>query len=480
MKRRKPRFTSQIIENVNVIDAAAEGVAVAKPDERVIFIPFAAPGDVVDIEVIRKKKNFLEGRILSLKMASDKRTEPSCKHFGKCGGCKWQHLAYEWQLFYKHKQVKDNFERIAKVQYPEIQPVIGCDEQFFYRNKLEYTFSNRKWFTEAPAKGQESPVSANGLGFHLPGMFDRILDIEHCALQADPSNEIRLKIRDFALQHNFSFYDARTHEGLLRNLFIRNTLAGNLMVILVTGFEDEKTQNLLLPFIKKEFPQLTSLMWVVNTKKNDIINDLEIRLFAGEPFITERMKSPNDAQGELQFKIGPVSFFQTNSRQAQNLYQKAYEFADFKGDELVYDLYTGTGTIANFIARSVRFVIGIEYVPEAIADAFVNSKLNGITNTHFVAGDIAQVLTNDFVHEHGLPDIIITDPPRAGMHEKVIEQILSIAPKKIVYISCNPATQARDLQLLDVQYEIMKVQPVDMFPQTHHVENIVLLAKREC
>ncbi len=476
---RKPRYTPQIIENVSIIDAASEGVAVAKPNDKVVFIPYGAPGDIVDIEVFKKKKNYFEGRILQYKVKSDQRTSPVCSHFGLCGGCKWQHLSYDWQLFYKQKQVKDNFERIGKIEIPEIQPILSCNDQFYYRNKLEYSFSNRKWFTDGFPSNPDTPVNADGLGFHLSGMFDRILDIDKCYLQADPSNEIRLKIKEFAIKNAYTFHDARNHAGLMRNMFIRNTSSEDLMVILVFGEDDPRIESEMLPFVKESFPQITSLMWVLNEKKNDIINDLPIRLFNGLPYITEHMKSAVEGKDELQFRIGPVSFYQTNSRQAEKLYKTAFDFADFKGDELVYDLYTGTGTIANYIARSVKQVVGIEYVPEAIADAEVNSSLNQITNTRFFAGDMAKVLNDEFVLSNGSPDVIITDPPRAGMHEKVVDQILKIAAEKIVYISCNPATQARDLQLLDVKYKVIKIQPVDMFPQTHHVENITLLHKRK-
>lgn len=477
--RRKPRYTPQTIENVSIIDAASEGVAVAKPNDKVVFIPYGAPGDIVDIEVFKKKKNYFEGRILQFKKKSDQRTNPVCSHFGLCGGCKWQHLSYEWQLYYKHKQVKDNLDRIGKIQIPEIQAILSCKDQFYYRNKLEYSFSNRKWFTDGIPSNPDAPQNADGLGFHLSGMFDRILDIDKCYLQADPSNEIRLKIKEFAIKNKYTFHDARNHTGLMRNMYIRNTTAGDLMVILVFGEDDPRIENEMLPFVKESFPKISSLMWAINEKKNDIINDLPIRLYSGLPFITEKMKSPVESTHDLQFRIGPVSFYQTNSNQAENLYKKAYDFADFKGDELVYDLYTGTGTIANYIARSVKQVVGIEYVPEAIADAEVNSALNQITNTRFFAGDIAKVLNDEFVLSNGSPDVIITDPPRAGMHEKVVEQILKIEAKKIVYISCNPATQARDLQLLDTKYKVIKIQPVDMFPQTHHVENITLLHIRE-
>ncbi len=465
-----------LIENLEIIDAGAEGKAVGRWNEKVVFVPFAAPGDIVDVQVFKKKRSYYEAKITKIHQASSLRIKPECAHFGLCGGCKWQHLAYEEQLKYKQKQVKDSLDRIAKVSYPEILPIIGSENTFYYRNKLEYTFSNRRWLTDFdPSKEEGGPEDTNGLGFHLPGMFDKILDIEECFLQKDPSNKIRLAVKGYAIKNKLSFYNVRNWEGLLRNLLIRTSSTGELMVIVVFR-EDESSQiEGLMGFLKESFPEITSLMYVINGKRNDTISDLEIHLFDGNPFIMEEMNAPVEGQDPLRFKIGPISFYQTNSEQAFQLYKTAFEFAEFKGDELVYDLYTGTGTIANFIARFSRKVIGIEYVEEAVKDAFENAKLNGIDNVDFYAGDLAKVLDESFIEKHGKPDLIITDPPRAGMHEKVVRQILAVEPEKIVYVSCNPATQARDIAILNEKYEVKKVQPVDMFPQTHHVENVVLL-----
>jgi 23S rRNA (uracil1939-C5)-methyltransferase len=477
--RKKERRQPQFIEKVEIIDAGAEGMAIAKPDQKVVFVPFGAPGDIVDLQVIKRKKNFFEGKILHFHSYSEERTKPECTHFGHCGGCKWQHLDYTHQLRYKQKQVKDNFDRIGKFPYPEMKPIIGSPVQFYYRNKLEFTFSNRRWFVDGKQTEDTDAVSKNALGFHLPGMFDRILDIEKCFLQAEPSNKIRLAIKEFTTVKGYTYYDARNHDGLLRNLLVRNTIDGQVLVILVVSKEDPNVETELLPFIADRFPEITSLMWVVNPKKNDQIFDLEIRLFKGVPYIIEKMKAPGEGQPDLIYRIGPVSFYQTNAIQAEVLYKTAFDFADFKGEELVYDLYTGTGTIANYIARSVKQVVGIEYVEEAIRDAESNAELNGISNARFIAGDMAAVLNEDFVRQYGQPDVIITDPPRAGMHPKVVEQLIKIKSKKLVYVSCNPATQARDIALLSETYDVIAVQPVDMFPQTHHVENVVLLALKE-
>lgn len=461
-----------------IVDAGAEGAAVAKAGDRVVFVPFGAPGDVVDIEVFKKKKHYFEGRIRKIHSHSDKRTEPACIHFGLCGGCKWQHLAYEWQLFYKQKQVKDNLERIAKVDFPELQPIIRSADQYYYRNKLEFTFSNRKWLTDGAPSETHAPGDMNGLGFHLPGMFDRILDIEQCHLQGNPSNAIRLFVKKLAMENKLSFYNVKTHEGLLRNLIIRTTRGGDVMAILVTGYEDDVVTQTVLPAMAKAFPEVTSLMYVVNEKKNDSISDLPVHLFSGKPYITETMPAPVAGDKAISFRIGPVSFYQTNPIQAEKLYKTAFDFAGFQGHERVYDLYTGTGTIANYIAAYVKEVIGIEYVEDAVKDARANAELNEIGNTRFFAGDLAKLLTADFVAETGQPEVIITDPPRSGMHPKVIDQLLDIQASRIVYVSCNPATQARDLALLEPAYEIKAVQPVDMFPQTQHVENVVLLQLR--
>jgi len=467
-----------LFREVEILDAGSEGKAVARVEDRVVFVPFAAPGDIVDVQVYRKKRSFFEGKVVKIHRESNLRVTPECAHFGLCGGCKWQHLAYETQLHYKQKQVKDAIERIAKVPYKEFLPIIGSEKQYYYRNKLEYTFSNRRWLTSLDAPKEEGDSDdLNGLGFHLPGMFDKILDIEHCYLQRDPSNDIRLAIKEYALNHQMSFYNVRNWEGLLRNIIIRTSRNGNLMVIVIFKEESDKN-NGLLEFLGNRFPEITSLMFVINDKKNDTINDLEVKLFKGDPYIIEEMVTPGKPDKNLKFKIGPTSFYQTNPEQAQKLYEVAYNFADFKGDELVYDLYTGAGTIASFVAPSVKKVIGVEYVEEAVNDARENMQLNGITNVDFYAGDLAKVLDEEFIKANGKPDIIITDPPRAGMHDKVVRQILNAEPEKIVYVSCNPATQARDIAILHEKYDLLKIQPVDMFPQTHHVENVVLMKKR--
>lgn len=475
MKKKK---APEYLEDVLIVDAGSEGMSVAKPEGRVVFIPFGVPGDVVDIEVYKKKKNYFEGRILRFKQYSDKRVEPVCQHFGLCGGCKWQHLAYEWQLYYKQKQVKDNLDRIGKVDYPGIQPILGCEKQYFYRNKLEYAFSNRKWLIDGAPAGTYGEEEVKGLGFHLPSLFDRVVDVERCHLQADPSNDIRLFIRKFTMDHKLSYYSVRHHEGLMRNLVIRCNSKGEFMVILVISEENAVIRNELVPALEKAFPQIISLLLIINNKLNDVINDLPFECLKGDPWLIETMASPRPGYPDLKFRIGPVSFFQTNVYQAERLYRAAFDLADVKGDELMYDLYTGTGTIAQYFSRFVNRVVGIEYVEEAIADAKVNAALNGIENCTFYAGDMAKIFTDEFIEANGRPDFIVTDPPRAGMAEKVVEQLLKIKAKKMVYVSCNPATQARDLQLLSAAYEIKAVQPVDMFPHTQHVENITLLELR--
>ena len=466
------------LEKVEIIDAGAEGKAVARVDNRVIFIPFGVPGDIVDVQVTRKKKSFFEARIVNFHEYSPFRVEPVCEHFGLCGGCRWQNMGYEKQLYFKQKQVKDHFDRIGKFEYPEIRPILASENVFFYRNKLDYTFSNRKWFTGQKPETFEN-ASSNGIGFHLSGMFDRIIDIEKCHLQPDPSNGIRLAIRAYALDKGLSFYDAKTWEGLLRNLIIRNTLTGQLMVIVVFRDDEDEVIRGLLQYLKDTFPAITSLMYAINPKKNDDISDLEIRLFHGNPYILEELTAFHNEDPRLKYKIGPVSFFQTNARQAERLYQVAAEMAGFQGNETVYDLYSGAGAIACYVSKYVGKVIGLESIPAAVADAYENATLNGIDNASFHAGDIARILDREFFDAHGSPDIIITDPPRNGMHEKVVNQILAARPQKIVYISCNPATQARDIQLMSEFYEIRTVQPVDMFPHTQHVENVALLVKSE-
>lgn len=476
MSRRKTPLP--LLENVEITGAGAEGKALAKVNDRVLFVPFAAPGDIVDVQVVRKKKSYYEGIIKEIKKSSELRITPECEHFGLCGGCKWQHLDYENQKLFKQQQVKDSLERIAKVAFPGINDIIGADKPFFYRNKLEFTFSNKRWLTEVDMKRQEDEsLDMHALGFHLPGKFDKILNIQHCYLQKDPSNDIRNSVKKFAVENDMSFYNAREQEGLLRNLMIRTSSTGELMVVIIFGEDDEAKINLLMEFVGEKFPEITSLMYVVNLKKNDSIHDLDVKLFKGKDHLLEIMQPAREGQPELQYKVGPKTFYQTNPEQAYKLYKTAHDFADFQGNERVYDLYTGTGAIALFIARSVEKVIGIEVVEEAVAHAKKNAEENGITNVEFHCGDMAKLLDVDFIAEHGKPDVIVTDPARAGMHPKVVKQILGAAPEKIVYVSCNPATQARDLALLDEKYEIKKVQPVDMFPQTHHVENVVLLHK---
>lgn len=469
MARKKKQLA--LLENVLITDVAAEGKAIAKVDGMAVFVPFAVPGDVVDIQLTRKKNSFAEGKVVRIEKYAEKRTEPFCRHFGVCGGCKWQMLPYEEQLKQKQRQVVDNLERIGKVDLPEINSILGAPQATFYRNKLEFTFSNKKWLTEAEIISGETFENMNALGFHIPGMFDKVLDIDKCWLQSDLSNQIRVAVRDFCLRNNFSFFDLRNQVGLMRTLIVRNSSIGEWMLIVVFYEDDKGKREKIMDFIASEFPQITSLLYIVNQKANDTITDQEVMTWSGRDHIYEEMEG-------LKFKIGPKSFFQTNSEQAYNLYKVARDFAGLTGTEIVYDLYTGTGTIANFVAKSALKVVGIEYVPEAIYDAEENSRLNGIDNTLFFAGDMKDVLTVDFISEHGRPDVIITDPPRAGMHNDVIDAILLAEPVRIVYVSCNPATQARDLGLLDSKYKVTRIQPVDMFPHTHHVENVVLLEKR--
>ncbi|MCF2658191.1 23S rRNA (uracil(1939)-C(5))-methyltransferase RlmD [Parabacteroides distasonis] len=461
-----------LLEQVTITDVAAEGKAIAKVNDMVIFVPFVAPGDVVDIQLTRKKNSYAEGKAVHFHSYSPHRVEPFCQHFGVCGGCKWQHIPYEDQLKYKQKQVLDNLTRIGKVQPEEVLPILGSAKTTFYRNKLEFTFSNKKWLTEEEVKSGVTPDTWNGVGFHIPTLFDKVLDIQKCWLQDDISNRIRNCIKAYCLSHEgYPFFDLRNQEGFIRTLMIRTASTGDLMVVVVFFHEDQERREALLSHVAEQFPEITSLLYVINGKCNDTITDQEVIVFKGKDHIIEEMEG-------LHFKVGPKSFYQTNSEQAYNLYKVARSFAGLTGNELVYDLYTGTGTIANFVARQSKQVIGIEYVPEAIEDAKVNASLNGLENTLFYAGDMKDILTADFIQQHGQPDVIITDPPRAGMHDDVIKTILAAEPKRVVYVSCNPATQARDLSLLDVKYALKKVQPVDMFPHTHHVENVVLLEKR--
>ena len=468
----------QFINNVEIIDAGSEGMSIAKPEEKVVFIPFGAPGDIVDIQVFKKKSNCFDGKIVNIVKESDKRVKPVCQHFGLCGGCKWQHLDYQWQLYYKQKQVKDNLDRIAKIEYPEITPILGCEKQYYYRNKVEYSFSNRKWLTDGAPAGTYTEEQCKGFGYHLPGLFDRVIDIEHCYLQAEPSNEIRLFIKDFTMEKGLSYHNVRAHQGTMRNVIVRCNGKGEFMVIIIINEENSIVRNELIPALSEKFPQIISIMLVINPKFNDTISDLPFECLKGDPYLIETMNSPRIGFEDLSFRVGPVSFFQTNVYQAERLYKAAFDLADVSGDELMYDLYTGTGTIALYFSRFVKKVVGIEYVEEAIADARINAQINNIDNATFYAGDMAKVLDDAFIVENGTPDIIVTDPPRAGMADKVIEQLKKIMAKKIIYISCNPATQARDLQLLNDLYEVVAVQPVDMFPHTQHVENIASLKLR--
>jgi len=460
-----------LLTDIEITDVAAEGKSLARVDDMVVFIPFGAPGDIADIKIDKKKRNYAEGHIVNLNKPSDLRLEPRCEHFTLCGGCRWQHLPYEYQLACKQRQVSDALQRIAKVELPEISPILGSKNIWEYRNKMEYTFSNKKWLTfDQLRSGQEFP-DRDAAGFHIPGAFDKVLDINRCHLQDDFGNRLRLFIKEYGKTHDYSFYDLREQHGLLRTLMIRIASTGQIMAVMAFGEDDKPKIEALMKAVGDRFPEISSLLYVVNTKVNDTISDQEIIAYSGLPFIEEEMEG-------LRFRVGAKSFYQTNSKQAYELYKVAREFADLKGDELVYDLYTGTGTIANFVASKASKVIGIEYVADAIEDAKINSEVNGISNTEFYAGDMKNVLTDDFIAQHGRPDVMIVDPPRAGMHDDVIKVILNAAPRRIVYVSCNPSTQARDLSLLDVLYEVTAVQPVDMFPHTHHVENVVQLTRR--
>ena len=467
-----------VYENVEIIDAGAEGMAVGKINEKVVFVPFVVPGDVADVQITRKKKKYLEGKAIHFHQYSSKRIEPHCSHFGLCGGCRWQNMKYEEQLYYKQKQVFDSLTRIGKLENPVILPILPSPKTRYYRNKLDYTFSNHRWLTDEDRNPDAESVNTNALGFHIPQFFDKVVDIHECFHMKDPSNAIRNTAREYAMDKKLSFYDVRIWQGFWRNLIIRNTEAGGLMVILVVRYDDDEIIR-FLDYLATQFPQITSLFYVINPKKNDTIYDLKFNLYKGDPFITEKMPPFRSEGMEIEFRIGPASFFQTNSFQAVNLYHTATEFAGVTGGEHVYDLYTGTGTIANYIAPYVHRVTGIESVEAAIADAKVNSQINGIKNTFFFAGETEKILTKEFIENQGKPDIIITDPPRNGMHEKVVRSILEIKPGKVVYVSCNPATQARDLALMSDMYYMEKCQPVDMFPHTQHVENVALLRPKD-
>ncbi|MFC4098021.1 23S rRNA (uracil(1939)-C(5))-methyltransferase RlmD [Euzebyella saccharophila] len=461
----------KVFENVEVIDAGAKGKTVGKaPDGRVIFLTNTVPGDVVDVQTTKKRKAYFEGVATKFHSFSNKRTEPQCQHFGVCGGCKWQDMGYEHQLFYKQKEVENNLRRIGHLELPETTPILGSKKTYFYRNKMEFSFSDSRWLTLDEINSEKEFDDKNALGFHIPGMWDKILDIKKCHLQQDPSNAIRLATRNFAVEHGLKFFNPRNQHGLLRTLMIRTSSTGEIMVLVQFFEDDAQKRSLLLDYLKETFPEITSLLYVVNQKQNDTIYDQEIVCFSGRDHIFEEMEG-------LKFKINAKSFYQTNSEQAYELYKITRNFAALEGNELVYDLYTGTGTIAQFVSKKAKKVVGIESVPEAIADAKANAVRNNIENVDFFVGDMKNVFNESFIAQNGVPDVIITDPPRDGMHKDVVQQILNIAPNKVVYVSCNSATQARDLEMMKEIYKVTKVQPVDMFPQTHHVENVVLLEK---
>jgi len=464
-KRKKP-----FIESAEITGVAAEGKAIAKYNDKIVFVPFAVPGDIVDLQVTKKRKNFMEARVVKFHKYSSVREDAFCSHYGVCGGCKWQILPYKEQLKYKQQQVVDSLTRIGKINLPAISDIIYADNTKYYRNKLEYTFSSHRWLTFEEMDQDNKDM--NALGFHIPGMFDKIVDIEHCYLQPEPSNKIRLAIKQFAIDNNYTFYSQRNNEGLFRNIVIRTSTTEEVMVIVIFGKDSKEEIDKTMQFLDNEFSNdITSLNYIVNLKLNDSFSDLEVINYSGTPHITEKME-------DLTFNIGPKSFYQTNSQQAYKLYSVVRDFASLTGVENVYDLYTGTGTIACFLAANSKKVVGIEYIEEAIIDAKHNAEINNIKNTTFLAGDMKDVLNADFIDKYGNPDVIITDPPRAGMHTAVIDVIIKSSPQKIVYVSCNPATQARDLELLDLHYKVDKVQPVDMFPHTHHIENVVLLVRR--
>ena len=467
------KITNKIVfDHIKVLDAGAKGVSVAKaPDGKVIFIPNVVPGDVVDIQTLKKRKAYYEGKAVKFHEFSEHRIEPICEHFGVCGGCKWQNMNYSQQLFYKQNEVKNHLQRIGKIELPEFEPILGSEKQFFYRNKMEFGFSNSRWLTQDEIESQDDLGNRNALGFHIPKMWDKILDINKCHLQEDPSNAIRNEIRDFANINNLTFFNPRDHEGLLRTLMLRTASTGEIMVLIQFFEDDKQNRELLLDHLYEKFPQITSLQYVINNKANDTLYDTNIKLYKGRDYILEEMEG-------LKFSINAKSFYQTNSDQAYELYKITRDFAGLTGNEIVYDLYTGTGTIAQFVSKNAKKVIGVESVPEAIEDAKANAKRNEITNCEFFVGDMKVVFNEAFIAQHGKPDVIITDPPRDGMHKDVVEQLLKIEAQKIVYVSCNSATQARDLALMDEKYKVTRVRPVDMFPQTHHVENVVLLERR--
>ncbi len=461
----------KVIEKLEITGISSDGKSIGRHENRVIFVQQGAPGDIVDIRIVGKKKKFFEGEIINYHQRSEDRTEPFCEHFGLCGGCKWQHITYEAQLKHKQEHVAHNLQKISKTELPPLKPILGSAKTTYYRNKLEFTFSNQRWLTREEIDCSDE-LSRNGLGFHIPRRFDKILDLNHCWLQKDPSNAIRDAVKAFSEENDLPFFDLRDQHGLVRNLIIRTSSTGDLMVIVQFFQNDEYKIEALMKHINDQFPEITSLQYIINPKQNETFYDQEVITYSGAPYIYEEMEG-------LKFRIGPKSFYQTNSEQAYELYKITREFAGLSGEEVVYDLYTGTGTIANFVAKAAKKVIGVESVEEAIVDAKINSEINGISNTTFLAGDMKDMFTDEFVSEHGQPDVIITDPPRAGRHPKVVEMLKKIAAEKIVYVSCNPATQARDLELLSEKYQVEKIQPVDMFPQTHHVENVMLLRLKE-
>lgn len=465
------RNTKQIFKNVEVIDTAAKGKSVGKaPDGRVIFLSNAVPGDVVDVQTLKKRSAYYEGKAIAFHRYSDKRTQPRCEHFGTCGGCKWQDMDYVHQLVYKQNEVVNNLKRIGHLELPEVSPILGSKKQYFYRNKMEFSFSDSRWLTFEEINSSKELGNKNALGFHIPGMWDKILDIKKCWLQEDPSNEIRNAIKSYAIKNYLEFFNTKNQTGFLRTMMIRTASTGNIMVVIQFFKEDKKKRQLLLDYIAETFPQITSLQYIINEKANDTIYDQDVICYKGDDHIFEDMDG-------LKFKINAKSFYQTNSEQAYELYKVTRDFAGLTGNELVYDLYTGTGTIAQFVAQKAKKVIGIESVPDAISAAKENAQLNNIANVDFYVGDMKNVFNDTFIKQHGHPAVIITDPPRDGMHKDVVQQILNIAPEKVVYVSCNSATQARDLALMKEHYKITKVQPVDMFPQTFHVENVVLLER---
>lgn len=464
------------VEQLKIVDAGAKGKGVGKTEDgRVVFVQNAVPGDTVDVRIFKKKRSFMEGKATVFHELSADRVEPECAHFGTCGGCKWQNWDYNKQLEYKQREVANNLKRLGHVEVEEYLDILGCDQPYFYRNKMEFSFSNKRWMTQDEVDSGEKIDKPNALGFHIPGMWDKVLDVTKCHLQPDPSNAIRNFVREYALKHDLDFFDLRNQEGLLRTLMIRTALSGEVMVLIQFFREETEKREGLMQALSDEFPQIASLLYTINSKGNDSIYDCDIELFAGRDHIFEEMPAYYKPDTVLRFKVGPKSFYQTNPKQAYSLYVQALEFAELKGDELVYDLYTGTGTIACFLAQKAGKVIGIESVPEAIQDAKFNAELNGLSNTEFIVGDMKEALTSDFADIHGMPDVVVTDPPRDGMHAKVVEQLLNMAPKRIVYVSCNSATQARDLGLLQEKYRIVKSRAVDMFPQTHHIENVAVL-----